>query len=50
MQRRDQRDSSREAAPLQQAADAVLVDSSALEVGEVVDTILAHLDRGGRTP
>jgi cytidylate kinase len=50
MQRRDQRDSSREAAPLQQAADAVLVDSSALDVGEVVDAILAHLDRGGRTP
>lgn len=51
LQRRDQRDSSRETAPLQQAADAVLVDSSALDVGEVVDTILRHLlDPGGRTP
>jgi cytidylate kinase len=47
MQRRDQRDSSREAAPLQQAPDAMLVDSSALDVGEVVDRILDHLlDRG----
>jgi CMP/dCMP kinase len=40
MQLRDQRDSSREVAPLQQAADAVLVDSSALDVDEVVDLIL----------
>ncbi|MFO7567118.1 MAG: (d)CMP kinase [Enhygromyxa sp.] len=43
MQRRDQRDSSRETAPLQQAPDAVLVDSSALDVGEVVERILSHL-------
>lgn len=43
MQRRDQRDSSRKAAPLQQAADAVLVDSSALDVDAVVETILAHV-------
>ena len=51
MQRRDQRDSSRETAPLQRAPDAVLVDSSALDVGEVVDQILERLlDRGGRTP
>lgn len=43
MQRRDQRDSSRDTAPLQRAPDAVLVDSSALDVGEVVDCILSHL-------
>jgi cytidylate kinase len=43
MQRRDQRDSSREVAPLQQAPDAVLVDSSALDVDAVVETILASL-------
>jgi len=43
MRRRDQRDSSRETAPLQQAADAVLVDSSALDIDEVVDTILSQL-------
>jgi cytidylate kinase len=43
MQRRDQRDSSRETAPLQRAPDAVLVDSSALDVTEVVDCILAQL-------
>lgn len=43
MSRRDQRDSSRETAPLQQAPDAVLVDSSALDVDAVVDRILAEL-------
>lgn len=43
MQRRDQRDSSRETAPLQQAEDAVLVDSSALAVDEVVELVLSHL-------
>jgi cytidylate kinase len=43
MQRRDQRDSSRETAPLQRAPDAVLVDSSALDVDAVVDEILAQL-------
>jgi CMP/dCMP kinase len=45
MQQRDQRDSSREAAPLQQADDAVLVDSSALDVDAVVDLILAQISR-----
>jgi cytidylate kinase len=43
MQRRDQRDSSRKAAPLQQAPDAVLVDSSTLDIDAVVDSILAHV-------
>ena len=43
MQRRDQRDSSRETAPLQRASDAVLVDSSALDVREVVEQILAGI-------
>ncbi len=45
MQRRDQRDSSRKAAPLQRAADAVLIDSSALGVDEVVACILAQLPK-----
>lgn len=44
--RRDQRDSSREAAPLQQADDAVLIDSSALDVDGVVDAILARVGSG----
>lgn len=43
MKRRDQRDSSRKAAPLQQAADAVLVDSSALDIDAVVETILGYV-------
>jgi CMP/dCMP kinase len=46
---RDQRDSSREAAPLQQADDAVLIDSSALDVDGVVDAILAMV-RGPGDP
>ena len=40
---RDERDSSREAAPLLQAADAVLVDSSALDIEGVVAHILAEV-------
>ncbi len=38
---RDQRDQTRQAAPLVQAPDAVRVDSTGLEVDEVVDAILA---------
>jgi cytidylate kinase len=38
---RDERDSSRAVAPLVPAADAVLVDSSALAPAEVVDEMLA---------
>lgn len=45
LSRRDQRDSSRETAPLAQAADAVLIDSSALGVAEVVARILADLQK-----
>lgn len=37
MRRRDQRDSSREAAPLVCAPDAIVVDSSILAIDEVVD-------------
>jgi CMP/dCMP kinase len=40
---RDQRDSSREAAPLQRAPDAHLVDSSTLGIAEVVDQILTRV-------
>jgi cytidylate kinase len=45
---RDQRDSSRETAPLARADDAVLIDSSALEVGAVVEQMLARIDVSGR--
>lgn len=43
MRTRDQRDSSREAAPLQQAADATLVDSSELDVEQVIARILVEV-------
>lgn len=43
MARRDQRDSSREAAPLQQADDAALIDSSDLDIDGVVARILARV-------
>ncbi len=44
---RDARDSERAAAPLKQADDAVLLDSSSLGVDAVVETILAAVRRGG---
>jgi cytidylate kinase len=47
LQERDLRDSTRAAAPLRQAEDAVLVDTSTLPVGEVVAAILARLPRAG---
>jgi cytidylate kinase len=40
---RDRRDSERAVAPLVQAADAVLVDSSALSIAEVVARIIEHV-------
>jgi CMP/dCMP kinase len=39
--RRDQRDQSREIAPLRPAADALILDSTKLSIDEVVDRILA---------
>lgn len=46
---RDERDSSREDSPLRPADDAVIVDSTDRTVGQVVDAILAQLERvGGR--
>ncbi len=42
---RDQRDSSREAAPLAQAEDAILIDSSDLDVDAVVEGMLAWILR-----
>ncbi len=40
---RDQRDSTRAVAPLKQAADAMVLDSSALEVSEVVGQIVERV-------
>jgi len=46
--RRDERDTSRAAAPLARAPDAILLDSSELDAGAVVDQIVAHVtERGG---
>lgn len=42
---RDYRDMNREASPLKQAEDAVLVDSSDMGIDEVVETILALKNR-----
>lgn len=39
---RDERDMTREIAPLKQAEDAVLVDSSDMTIQEVVDTICSY--------
>ena len=41
IQERDERDMTREIAPLKQAEDAVLIDSSEMGIEEVVDTIVA---------
>lgn len=41
IEERDYRDMHREHSPLEQAADAVLVDTSAMAIGEVVEAILS---------
>ena len=41
IEERDYRDMNREASPLQQAEDAVLVDSSDMTIEEVIDTIIS---------
>lgn len=43
---RDQRDTSRDVAPLRRADDAVLVDTSGLGLDDVVAQILAHIVEG----
>jgi cytidylate kinase len=48
MKKRDRDDSSREVAPLKPAKDAILVDSSALGIDEVVEVLLKHVR--GRDP
>jgi cytidylate kinase len=44
MRERDQRDTERPVAPLRQAPDAVLVDSTSLSIEEVVDAIVARVE------
>ena len=45
---RDERDRSRSAAPLVQAADAHLLDTSTLGIEAAFQAALALVDRGGR--
>lgn len=45
---RDHQDSSRSLAPLRQAEDAVLVDTTGRSVEDVVAIVLRHLDKSGR--
>ena len=48
IRQRDEFDSTREASPLRQAEDAVVIDTTNLSVSEVVDLILAYCrGRGG---
>ncbi|MBV8772764.1 MAG: (d)CMP kinase [Deltaproteobacteria bacterium] len=44
LQERDERDQQRELAPLRQANDAIVIDSSALNVNQVVRAILARME------
>lgn len=43
MAQRDGRDETREEAPLRKAPDALLIDSTGLTVGEVVDRMIVHI-------
>jgi cytidylate kinase len=49
LEERDRRDQQRELAPLRQADDAIVVDSSELEVEQVVRTMLARIERRRRS-
>jgi cytidylate kinase len=48
MRERDKIDSSRDIAPLKVAGDAIVLDNTALTVGEAVDFILTRIAGGGR--
>ncbi|MCR4692235.1 MAG: (d)CMP kinase [Lachnospiraceae bacterium] len=45
---RDERDMNREASPLKQAEDAVLIDSSHMTIEEVADSILELIEKSGQ--
>jgi cytidylate kinase len=44
MLERDRNDSSRQLAPLKPAVDAIVIDSSDLQIGEVVEVMIRHID------
>ena len=44
MKQRDQNDSTRQAAPLKPAADAIIIDSTDLSAEQVVEVILSHIE------
>ncbi len=44
IQQRDRNDSTRDLAPLKPAADAIVIDSTEMQVGEVVDLMVSHLE------
>jgi cytidylate kinase len=46
LEERDRRDAAREVAPLKPAADAVLIDSSDMTIGHVVDRVLDQYRKG----
>ena len=46
MQARDQQDSQREIAPLTAASDAIIIDSTFLDVSQVVEIILKRVSGG----
>lgn len=47
IQARDEQDMNREHSPLRQAADAVLIDSSAMTIQEVIDAIIHEAENKG---
>jgi CMP/dCMP kinase len=49
LEERDRRDQQRELAPLRQADDAIVIDSSALEVEQVVRAMLARVEPQARS-
>ena len=50
IEKRDERDRSREASPLLVASDAIEIDSTALEISDVVDRVLREARRVFATP
>jgi CMP/dCMP kinase len=44
IQQRDRNDSTRDVAPLKPAADAIVIDSTEMQVDEVVDFMVSHLE------
>jgi CMP/dCMP kinase len=47
---RDRRDSTRTVAPLRPAADALIIDSTHLTIGQVVDRVMAEARTKGLSP